>query len=286
MGAQMLSSNQKQKEWIAFQDPNIFYIGFPYPWELGEISGREFFKKELTNIINAKNIDTSTDICGFMLETFQGWGAVFYPDDFVEEIRELCDKHNILLCFDEMQAGFGRTGKNFGYEHYNVSADLICVGKGMASGFPVSGVIGSAKVMDLPAVGEMSSTHSANPLACASGLATIEEIEHRSLVERSKTLGELFHIKLNELKKTFPDRISDVLGKGLLAAIHFNHNGKPLSAFASEVCERCLRKGVLVVHTGRESIKLAPPLTITEDALKEGIGVIEDAIREVIEKSK
>lgn len=282
MGAQMLSSNFSQKQWIGFQDPNIFYLDFPYPWSLKGKAGKVFFEEALSKMVNAENIDVSTDICGIMLETFQGWGAVFYPADFVQAIRDLCNQHGILLCFDEMQAGFGRTGKKFGYEHYGIDADLLCVGKGMGSGFPVSGVIGSAEIMDLPEVGDMSSTHSANPIVCAAAMATLEEIESRSLVERAAILGKLFHEKLNELKNKFPSKISHVLGNGLLAALHFNHEEKPLSVFASEVCERSMQKGLLMVHTGRESIKMAPPLTIAEDALLEGIGIINEAISETI----
>ena len=107
-------------------------------------------------------VDISQDICGFMLETFQGWGAVFYPNDFVQSIEDICREYGILLTFDEMQSGFARTGKKFGYEHYDVIPDLICVGKGMGGGVPLSGVLGSNEIMDLPEVGNMSSTHSAN----------------------------------------------------------------------------------------------------------------------------
>lgn len=286
MGAQMLSSNEGQKEWIGFQDPNTFYIDFPYPWTLQGKSGKEFFAEALNKMLATEDIDIAQDCCGFMLETFQGWGAVFYPEDFVQEIRKVCDEHGLLLCFDEMQAGFGRTGKKFGYENYGVKADLLCLGKGMGSGFSVSGVIGSAEIMDLPDVGDMSSTHSANPIVCAAAMATLEEIENKGLVEKSATLGALFHSLLNELKNEFPEKISHVLGKGLLAALHFNYNEKPLSEFASKVCEKCLQKGLLMVHTGRESIKLAPPLTISENALREGVGVIKEAMLEVIEEEK
>ena len=285
MGAQMLSNNSSQKEWIGFQDPNTFYIDFPYPWSLGGKSGRDFFNEALNKMLADEEIDIEKDCCGFILETFQGWGAVFYPKDFVREIRRVCDENNLLLCFDEMQAGFGRTGKKFGYEHYGVKTDLLCMGKGMGSGFSISGLVGSAEVMDLPDVGNMSSTHSANPVVCAAALATLEEIERLHLVDRSAELGDLFHSLLNQLKDEFPDKISHVLGCGLLAALHFNFNGQPLSAFASKVCEKSLQKGLLMVHTGRESIKLAPPLTISEDALQEGVGAIKESILEVIREA-
>ena len=218
-----------------------------------------------------------------MLETFQGWGAVFYPNDFVQSIRELCDKNNILMTFDEMQAGFARTGKNFGFEHYGISPDLICTGKGMGGGVPVSGVIGRSEVMDLPDVGNMSSTHSANPLVSVAGSAVIDEIIERQLSEESYRKGLLLRSGLEDIQSKSPDRISHVLGKGLIMAILFKRasDNSPDSLFASKVCQRCMEKGLLVVHTGRESIKIGPPLIISDDALLEGINVLQESIAEI-----
>lgn len=282
MGAQLMSSNVAQKAWIGHDDPHTHHIPFPYPWTIKNTSPEEFLEQGLKNL-EEKGIDITQDVCGFMLETFQGWGAVFYPKEFVQAIERICRKHGILLAFDEMQAGFARTGKLFGYEHYGVQADLLACGKGMGGGLPLSGVLGRASVMDLPDVGNMSSTHSANPLVCAAGLAVLEEIESRQLVSETARKGELFLKRLNKIKDTFPHRLSHILGHGLLAAMLFHKPGseEPDAAFTTKVALRCLQKGVLVVHTGRESIKLAPPLTITDDALNEALDVIEEAIREV-----
>ena len=228
-------------------------------------------------------MDLAVDVCGFMLETFQGWAAVFYPPDFVQEIKRLCEKHNILLSFDEMQAGFARTGKMFGYEHYGVDADLICCGKGMSSGLPLSAVLGSREVMDLPEIGDMSSTHSANPLCCAAGLATLEFIESNDLVNEAARKGKIFHDQLNGMMERHSGRISHICGRGMIAGVIFRNpsDGKPDGTFPSKVSERAMQKGLLLVHTGRESIKVAPPLTIPEDALREGIEVFEEAIAEI-----
>ncbi len=274
MGSQMMSNNYySQREWIGFQDPYICYIPFPYPWVLKEGTGEEFF-------INAlKNLSTQIsygDICGFMLETFQGWGAIFYPKDFVQKIREMCDRFDALLVFDEMQSGFGRTGKKFGYEHYDVKADIICCGKGMSSGFPLSGVLSRSEIFDLPEVGNIGSTHSANPLVCAAGLATLEEIESRNIVEESARKGIILHCELNKIAQKYNNQIMTVQGKGLIAALIFNDDN-----FASRIVEKCMQKGLLVVHTGTKSMKIAPPLTITDDALLEGISVIDESIKEI-----
>ena len=125
LGAQMLSDNIAQKSWVTHNQSDIQHIAFPYPWEITEESSEEFLLTNLSKL-SENGISLLEDVCGFMLETFQGWGAVFYPNQFVKKLRDICDENGILLAFDEMQAGFGRTGKNFGYEHYGVKADLIC----------------------------------------------------------------------------------------------------------------------------------------------------------------
>ena len=282
LGAQMMSGNLAQRAWIGYQDMDIHHIPFPYPWALNGFSGETFLSDGLKRL-EADGIDLAQDICGFMLETLQGWGAVFYPIDFVQAIEQLCRKHNILLAFDEMQAGFARTGRKFGFQHYGVQPDLICCGKGMGGGVSLSGVLGRAEIMDLPEIGNMSSTHSANPLVCAAGLAVIEEIESHDLVVETERKGKLLFDALRILQARFPDRIAYLLGHGLIAAvlIHKPGTNEPDGQFASQVAERCMQKGLLVVHTGRESIKIGPPLTISDAALLEGVEVLGEAIAEI-----
>lgn len=282
MGAQMMSGNLKQKEWIGYHDKDIHHLSFPYPWALKNDTGETFFKKSVDALIQT-GINPKHDLCGMILETFQGWGAVFYPKDFVKAAERFCKDNDIVLTFDEMQAGFARTGKAFGFQHYDVAPDIICCGKGMGNGYPLSGVIGKGDIMDLPEVGNMSSTHSANPMACAVGLAVIEEIESGNLIEESNRKGKILKDNLNKLKDDSNGRISHVLGEGLISAILFKdpETGKADGLIASKIAERCYEKGLLVVHTGRESIKLGPPLTITDEALLEGINVIIESFNEV-----
>jgi 4-aminobutyrate aminotransferase-like enzyme len=282
MGAQMMSSNAEQKAWIGYEDPNIHHIDFPYPWLVSEEQGEEFFNKQLDSL-KQRGLNLETDIAGFMLETFQGWGALFYPKSFVKAIRKFTEKTSILLAFDEMQAGFARTGKKFGFEHYEVSPDLFACGKGMGGGVSLSGVIGRSEIMDLPEVGNMSSTHSANPLVCAAGLAVLEEIESKNIVSETARKGEILKTSLKKLKSKYPEVINDNYGEGLIASVIFNDFNKlSKSELASQISEKCMQKGLLVVHTGRESIKLGPPLTIDDGALLEAMSVFEEAIIEVI----
>jgi 4-aminobutyrate aminotransferase-like enzyme len=150
----------------------------------------------------------------------------------------------------------------------------------MGNGYPLSGVIGRGDIMDLPEVGNMSSTHSANPMACAVGLAVLEEIESRNLIAEANRKGKILNDKLNQLKEISNGRISHILGEGLISAILFQDSltGEPDGLIASKVAEECYEKGLLVVHTGRESIKIGPPLTISDEALLEAIDVLSEAV--------
>ena len=222
-----------------------------------------------------------------MLETFQGWGAIFYPEEFVQEVCLFAKENDLLVTFDEMQSGFGRTGTLFGYMHYGVEPDLICCGKGASSSIPLSFVLGPSEIMDLPEIGEMSSTHSANPLSCVAGHANLKAIVEDGLFDNSRELGKVFHHKLNNIKEIFPNHIKHIFGRGLLASILFiDNDDKPLSELCNTICMEALKKGLIVVRTGRESIKLAPPLSIKEDALLEGLAVLNEIIEECINESR
>ena len=284
LGAQMMGWNPGQKEWVGYLDPNIHHIPFPYPWRRDAVEQpREYFRKNLEKLFSEKQIDAEKDICGVMMETFQGWGAVFYPEEFVQEVRKFATECGALLAFDEMQAGFGRTGKLFGYQHYKVEADLLCCGKGASSSLPLALVLGSQEVMDLPEVGSMSSTHSANPMSCVAGKANLEALLEDGLIENSRKLGEVLHERLNQIQQKHSDHIAYIQGRGLLAAaIFMDPSGKPLAGLCNRISELCLQQGLLVVHTGRESIKFGPPLVINESALLEGLEVFDTAIATAI----
>ena len=279
MGAQMMSGNEKQKEWIGFKDKNIFHLPFPYPWKVSENDSEKFLTDSL------KKFDLKKDICGVMIETFQGWGAVYYPKKYIQLLEKICKKNNILMSFDEMQAGFGRTGYAFGYEYYGVKPDILCCGKGMGGGVTLSGIIGKKKVIDLPEVGNMSSTNSANPLSCYAGLAVIDEIKSKNLISKTKLKGRILIDFLNKLKENFPEYILSIQGRGLIAAIIFkNLKSENIADKLKKLVFNCMRDGLLVVYTGRESIKIGPPLTITNSALKEGLDVLESNISKIFSK--
>jgi len=288
LGSQMMGGTPAAREWIGYEDPNIHRLPFPYPWKLNDENGRQVSGDALFSAhigqLKQNGINPETDICGFILESYIGWGAVFFPVDYIQALVSYAHKHDIVVTFDEIQAGFGRTGTLFAYQHYGVEPDLICCGKGISSSLPLSAVLGSREIMDLPDIGSMSSTHSANPLCCAAGLANIDFIESHNLVDESKRKGKILMEGLKVIRKKFPDRISEVLGKGLVAAILITEpkTRLPDPLTASLICEKAMHKGLILVHTGRESIKMGPPLTIPDEALMEGLKVLEESIQEIV----
>lgn len=288
MAAEMLKGDLRQSAWIGYTDPNIHHLPFPYPWTAKDPLDKRYdwarhFKEDM-EVLKAKGLNFD-NIAGFMVESYLGWGAIFYPDGYIKALADFAKNHDCLITFDEIQGGFGRSGKLFVYQHYDVEPDLLCLGKSLSGSLPLSAVVGSQKIMDLPEYGSMSSTYSANPLCCAAGLANLEAIESGNLIVESERKGEILHQRLNKLQGKYSDRISYVFGKGLLAGVLFRdpETGEPDGLFASRVCEKAMQKGLLLVHTGRESIKIGPPLTITDDALHEGIDVFDEALSEVIQ---
>ncbi len=287
MAAEMLKGNPKTSSWIGYVDPNIYHLPVPYPWPRRSTVKKEYdwgrhFEQDMNGL--KKNGLDFKNIAGFIIESYLGWGAIFYPKPYIQMLADFAKRYDSLVVFDDIQGGFGRTGKLFAYQHYGVEPDLLCLGKAMSGSLPLSAVIGRRSIMDLPDVGSMSSTHSANPLSCAAGLATLEAIEANDLVKKSFSKGKILHSYLNGLKSRYPERIEHVFGKGLLAGVIFKDpaSGKPDSVFPMKVCERAMQRGLLLVYTGRESIKIGPPLVISDDALLEGLGVFEESIKEII----
>jgi 4-aminobutyrate aminotransferase-like enzyme len=210
------------------------------------------------------------DVAGVIIESYQGWSARFFNPKFIQDLVKYCKEHDILVCFDEIQGGFGRTGKMFAYEHYGIERpDLICIGKGVSSSLPLSGVIGRADLIDLPEMGSMSSTHSANPLSCIAGLKNLLEIHDKHLVQQSHYLGDILH---SFLRQKFGKKY-EINGEGLLLGLITETEEE-----ATQIVWECFKRGLLTIWTHKNSVKLAPPLTITEAELAEGLGVLNEVL--------
>lgn len=281
MGAQSIGGGDALKSWIPNRLPHICIVPFPGDYRSPDPSF-EVFERTLAEAgIEPDNV------CGVISETYQGQGANFMPVDYARKLRHWCTDHQALLIWDEIQAGLGRTGTLWGFEHYQDAVpDLMCLGKGVSGGMPLSAVVGRADIIDQYGPGEMTSTHTGNPICCAAALAGIEIILEENLVERSRQLGEIL---LSETRRIGDKHleIGHVDGRGLVVSIQFVTPGTkdPNHPLAHRIVELCFHRGLLLfapVGVGGGAIKLNPPLCIHEDQVREGLEVLEGAVTDAI----
>ncbi len=281
LGSQMAGGIPSLKEWIVHLDADMVQVPFPDGFR-GPDTSFEGFLKALDRAGVAPE-----RVAGVMSETYQGGNASFAPPEYMQKLRAWCDEHRALLIFDEIQAGFGRTGTYWGFEHYGVVPDLICCGKGITSGMPLSAVIGRPGIMDLYPPGSMTSTHTGNPVCAAAALANLKVIEEQNLVEHSRQMGDILQPLLQQVSARFPDHVGAVHGKGLVASLHMVVPGgiEPNPRLAADIVRRCVEKGLLMfapVGYGGASVKIAPPLVIEAEPIRESVNVLEEAMREAI----
>lgn len=279
MGSQLAGGIPALKDWIGELDKTFVNVPFPDGYRF-EDTGFDVF----LNTLKEKGI-TRKRVCAVMIESYQGGIAGFYPVEYIQKLRQWCDDAGALFIDDEVQAGFGRTGKLFTIEHYGVNPDIICCGKGLSGGLPIAAVIGKSKFMDLYGPGEMTSTHSGHPLSCRAALTSIGIIEKKNLVANSAKMGEILHARLSDFQKQHSDIIGRVNGKGLLAALLIVEKGtkNPDHLLAFTIVEKCVQKGVMLyapLGPGGGTIKINPPLVITEEALLEGLDAFTEAFKE------
>ena len=277
LGAQQAGGIPALKEWIVNLDPGFVQVPFPDGFRCEDISF-DLFERCLAD----QGVDAD-DVAGVMTESYQGGGASFAPPEYIQRLREWTTAHGALLVMDEVQAGFGRTGTFWGFEHYGIIPDLICCGKGISSGLPLSALLGRADIMDLFAPGSMTSTHTGNPICTASALANIEYILRENVVEQARAAGEVLHAELNKLRERFPLVVGDVQGLGMVAGVHLVKPGtkEPDGDLAFEVVTGCMERGLLMfssVGVGGATVKIGPPLTTPQDAIREGVAVLAEAL--------
>jgi len=214
-------------------------------------------------------------------------GPDFAPVDYIHELAKWCKAHDALLIFDEVQSGFGRTGKFWAFEHYGVTPDVICCGKGISSSLPLSAVIGRAEIMDQFAPGSMTSTHTGNPVCCAAATASVKKIVAENLTANAARLGEVLDAGLRAIREHHADAIGHYSCRGLVGGLQMTKLGKkePNHDLAHDVIERCFHKGLLFfapVGAWGQTVKIAPPLTINEETLREGLTVLSEAVDEAV----
>jgi 4-aminobutyrate aminotransferase/(S)-3-amino-2-methylpropionate transaminase len=282
LGSQQAGGIPALKDWIVNLDPGFVQVPFPDGFRTTDNSFEAFERA-----LREQHVEPR-DVAGVILETYQGGSAAFAPTAYMQQLRQWCTSHQALLVCDEVQAGFGRTGALWGFEHYGIVPDLALFGKGMSSSLPISAVASRPDVMDLHPAGSMTSTHSGNPVCCAAALASIELVLNENLAEKARRLGAILHERLCALQSGFP-QIGTVAGKGLVAGVAcvVDERKEPDGDLAWDVVKRCVEKGVLMfspVGFGGGTVKISPPLVISEAALLEGLSVLKEAFAEAISR--
>lgn len=204
-------------------------------------------------------------------EPIQGeTGIIVPPTDFLKKLRNICDNHNLVLIFDEIQSGLGRTGKMWAGQHWDVEPDVMCLAKGIAGGVPMGLTLARSEILDCIKVGEHSSTFAGNPLACAAGSATIDSLVEDKLVENSEKIGALFKEGLLDLKDSHKI-IREVRGFGMMLGVEMKFDIK-------DILFDGIKNGILVLYSGRNILRLLPPLVMDEDMCKKAINLIDRLI--------
>ena len=263
---------------------DIFHA--PFPIEKHDIS----IKQSLKAVENLFKVDIApTDVAAIIVEPVQGEGGFYAaPAEFLQALRAICDEHGIVLIADEIQTGFGRTGKMFSFEHSGVEPDLITMAKGIAGGFPISAVVGKSEIMDAPLPGGLGGTYGGSPVACAAALAVLDVIKEENLIERSAQIGATFNARLSQLQNTFPKLISDVRNQGSMIAIELCKEGdveQPNTELTQAIIANAAKHGLILLACGfyGNVIRFLPPLTISDETLNEGLDQFDKLFTELAE---
>jgi 4-aminobutyrate aminotransferase/(S)-3-amino-2-methylpropionate transaminase len=281
LGAQLAGGNPSQKKWIGPTGGGFVQVPFPDGYKNPDMRFALFLES-----LEQQGVRPD-QVCAVMSESFQGVGPDFFPDEYARALEAWCRDNDALLVMDEVQAGFGRTGKWFAFEHYGITPDLIACGKGISSSLPLSAVIGRTEVMELYPPGSMTSTHSGSPLPVAAAVANIRELKRGSYLANARALDPVLRDGLLGLQQRHPRRAGCVHSRGLVAGIQIVAAGTqgPDAAAALAVNEACFRRGLLMfapVGVAGECIKIAPALDMSGDALEEGIRTLGEAMDEVL----
>ena len=217
------------------------------------------------------------DTAFVILEPIQGEsGIIVAPEGFLQDVRKLCDEKGILLIFDEIQAGLGRTGRLWACEHWNTAPDILCLAKGIAGGVPMGATLVRSDILASMNKGEHSSTFGGNPLSCAAGTAALKALTEDGLVENSEKMGKIFREGLEKLKENH-NMIREIRGKGLMIGIEMKFEVK-------DILMGLMKKGVLMLYSGRNILRILPPLVISEEDITKVLHALDSVLSEEEQK--
>ena len=232
-------------------------------------------------------IDTEStgNVGALITESYQGGaGSIIPPGDYMQRLKKWCEERDIVFILDEVQSSFGRTGKMFAYEHWGIKPNLLCLGKGIGSGVPISALVGESRIFDVLEPGSMSSTSGGNPLCSRAALTSIEVIEEENLVEKSAALGQVMLDRLNDMMRKY-EMVGDVRSMGLVAGVEIVRDKAartPDAEATRKIIEAAYQGGLMMIAPigfHGNVIRIAPPLVITEEFLNKGLDIMEDAIK-------
>ncbi len=255
-----------------------YYYRAPQGWTEEQVD--QYVLQQLEDFFLAEV--PAEEVAAVIMEPVQGEGGFIVPSKaFVQGVKAICEKHGILFIADEVQTGFGRTGKMFAMEHYGVTPDLMTMSKSIAAGLPISAVTGRAEIMDAAAPGEIGGTYGGSPLGCVAALEVIRMMEEERLPDRANVIGEKILSHFRKLQETYPC-IGDVRGLGAMCAIEIvkdPETKEPDKALTSRIVQECYQRGVIVLSAGLYGnvIRTLCPLVITDDQLEEALDVMNEA---------
>jgi acetylornithine/N-succinyldiaminopimelate aminotransferase len=225
------------------------------------------------NDIDALAKAFTDEVCGVLIEPIQGEGGVNEATpEYMQTIRDLCDEHGAMMILDEVQTGMGRTGRWFGYQHYDIVPDMITMAKTLGGGVAIGAMMARPEIAASLVPGTHASTFGGNPLACAAGIATIEAIEEEKLIDNAVRMGQYSVEKLTELKQKF-SIIHGLRGKGLMIGIELTSPG-------ADIVAKCLQKGLRINCTQGNILRFMPSMTITKEQIDQAIGILREVLNE------
>ncbi|KPQ23025.1 MAG: 4-aminobutyrate transaminase [Halomonas sp. HL-48] len=260
----------------------VFRAPYPVPYHgVSEDEAIRGLKMVLKTDANPK------DTAAIILEPVLGEGG-FYPapKSFLEKIRAICDEHGILMIIDEVQSGFGRTGKMFAIEHSGVEPDIMTMAKSMGDGMPISAIVGTDKVMDASGPNSLGGTYTGSPTACAAALAVMEVFEEENILEKSQALGEKLATRFKDWQGKF-DCIDNIRNMGAMAAFELvsdKDNRTPNPELAAKLCGKAREEGLILLSCGMygNTIRFLMPVTIEDNVLNEGLDIIESCLDSLV----
>ncbi len=268
--------------------PGVTHVPYPNlyrPLLAGADQGRAVLEY-IENVLFACNVPAS-EVAAILVEPIQGEGGYLVPPDgFLAGLRSLCDRHGILLIFDEVQSGIGRTGKMFAAEHWGVRPDIMTLAKGLGSGLPIGLVVAKKTIMEKWKRGAHGNTYGGNPICCAAALATLDLVQ-REYAANAAQVGAYFQGRLRELQKEF-ECIGDVRGKGLMIGAELitdRASRKAAAALCQRVLTRAYHNGLILLSCGTSTVRFIPPLMVTREHVDEALGLLKTALREALAES-